>query len=295
MEKFSFGEKGKNIIEEQKEEKPPKISRRSVLKGAMTLGGASILSVLTGNKAESAEKEGIAGKIEKEAKKAAKFLERGDPKHFFESPYLIFALYCSDKFLKKIVSGAMEYDTAEQIIRRFAGNISPEIREQYILMLDKMGGDISRQKFLKTSPPLEKFAYGRGKNHPDALDLFIKEGSPIQAMTAGVVVQVEKSWKKDDQFSTASLKGGNSIIIYNPNDKAFYRYCHLENVFINQGEQITAGTKIGTVGHSGLNASKPGHGGHLHFEINQYDQRQRTVRPLLEDELKAKIEQSKKS
>lgn len=292
MENFSFEEKKKEEVDITN--KSPKISRRSILKGAAILGGAAALSALTGQKVESAEKESIAERIEKEAKKAARLLETGDTSRFFESPYLIFALYCSDRFLKKLASGGMEYDTAEQIIRRFADKISPEIRERYILMLDKMGGDIPKQELLKTSPPLEKFVYGRGKNHPDALDLFIKEGSPIQAMKTGVVIQVERSWKKDDPFSTASLKGGNSIIIYSPADKAFYRYCHTENVFINQGEQITAGTKIGTVGHSGLNASKPGHGGHLHFEINQYDQRKKTVRPLLEDELRLRIEKSKK-
>ena len=58
--------------------------------------------------------------------------------------------------------------------------------------------------------------------------------------------------------------------------------------------EITAGVKIGTVGHSGTNASKPGHGEHLHFEINKYDQRSKIVRPLLEDELKQRIENAKK-
>lgn len=293
MENIPFGEKNKE--EDDIIDKSPKISRRSILKGAAFLGGAAALSALTGQKVESAEKENITEKIEKEAKKAAKLIEAGDQSRFFESPYLIFALYCSDRFLKKLASGAMEYDISKQVLKQFAGKISPEIRERYILMLDKMGRDIPKQEFLKTSPPLEKFAYGVGKNHPDALDLFIKEGSPIQAMKTGVVVQVERSWKKDDPFSAASLKGGNSVIIYSPADKAFYRYCHLENIFVNQGEKITAGTKIGTVGHSGLNASKPGNGGHLHFEINQYDRRQKTVRPLLEDELRLRIEKSKKS
>ena len=27
---------------------------------------------------------------------------------------------------------------------------------------------------------------------------------------------------------------------------------------------------VGTVGHTGLNASQPGHGRHLHFETNEY-------------------------
>jgi murein DD-endopeptidase MepM/ murein hydrolase activator NlpD len=39
------------------------------------------------------------------------------------------------------------------------------------------------------------------------------------------------------------------------------------------GAFVTAGQVIGKVGHSGLNASQPKHGRHLHFEINEYDGR----------------------
>lgn len=304
MEKFSFKEKNKGPeTKPEAKDESPKITRRSILKSALALGGAAALSALTGQKGESQERtrqennlenKDSVQRIEEEAKKAAKLIEIGNPYQFFKSPYLVFALYYSDRFLKKLSSGGMEYDVAEQIIRRFADKITPEIRERYVLMLDKISESIPKTEFLKTSSPLERFAYGKGKNHPDAIDLFIKEGAPIKAMRAGVVVAAERTWKKEDPFSTASLKGGNSVIIYNSADKVFYRYCHLENVFINPNEKIIAGTKIGTVGHSGLNASKPGHGEHLHFEINQYEQESKKVRPLLEDELRMKIEVAKR-
>ncbi len=298
MEKLPFEEKKPEVKDESS-----KTSRRSLLKGIVALGGTAALSTLTGQKAESRERtprennlenKDYIQRIEKEAKKAAKLIEIGNPYLFFESPYLLFALYCSDHFLKKLSIGNLEHDIAEQVIKRFADKITPEIRERYVLMLDKISGNIPKTELLKTSSPLERFAYGQGKNHPDAIDLFIKEGTPVKAMRTGMAVAAERTWKKEDPFSVASLKGGNSVIIYNMADKAFYRYCHLENVFINQGEKIIAGTKIGTVGHSGLNASKPGHGEHLHFEINQYERESKKVRPLLEDELRMKIEIAKK-
>jgi murein DD-endopeptidase MepM/ murein hydrolase activator NlpD len=37
------------------------------------------------------------------------------------------------------------------------------------------------------------------------------------------------------------------------------------------GAFVDAGDELGAVGHSGLNASRPKHGRHLHFEINQIE------------------------
>ena len=41
---------------------------------------------------------------------------------------------------------------------------------------------------------------------------------------------------------------------------------------------MAAGDAIGQVGHTGINASRPGHGHHLHFEANEFvDGRTRTI------------------
>ncbi len=284
------------------EHESPKMTRRSFLKGVAALGGAAAIPAFMGRSGEpeerisrknNSESERIQ-RIEKEVKKAEKLIEAGDPHRFFESSYLIFALYCSDRFLKKIAVGGTDYDSTEQIIRRFSDKITPEIRERYVRALDTMSESIPKAKLSEILLPLERFSYGHGKNHLDAVDLFIKEGAPVKAMSAGVVVAAERIWKKDDLFSVASIKGGNSVIVYNSADAAFYRYCHLESVSVRQGEKITAGTEIGTVGHSGVNASKPGHGGHLHFEMNQYERRSKKVRSLSDEELRRKLELAKR-
>ena len=83
------------------------------------------------------------------------------------------------------------------------------------------------------------------------------------------------------------------MIVYYPAEKEFYRYCHLQEVFVKEGDIIADGTMIGSVGHSGTNASKPGRGEHLHLEINQYRQATKKIRPLLEDELREKISRVK--
>jgi murein DD-endopeptidase MepM/ murein hydrolase activator NlpD len=84
------------------------------------------------------------------------------------------------------------------------------------------------------------------------------------------VVLADHDWRSDDLFSTTSRKGGNAVILFDPDHDRFYRYCHLSAVEVHPGDIVAAGQDIGRVGHSGLNASMPGHGRHLHFEMNSY-------------------------
>ena len=86
-----------------------------------------------------------------------------------------------------------------------------------------------------------------------------------------------------EPFSTTSQKGGNSVIVFDPDADRFLRYAHLEDVSVYAGDLVGAGDRIGTVGHTGLNASRPKHGRHLHFEINEF--KAGHVRPLRAAEL----------
>jgi murein DD-endopeptidase MepM/ murein hydrolase activator NlpD len=58
--------------------------------------------------------------------------------------------------------------------------------------------------------------------------------------------------------------------VFDPDHDRFYRYCHMSTVQVSAGDLVAAGQTVGSVGHSGLNASQPGHGRHLHFETNEY-------------------------
>jgi murein DD-endopeptidase MepM/ murein hydrolase activator NlpD len=93
----------------------------------------------------------------------------------------------------------------------------------------------------------------------------------VRSASAGLVVLSESGWTADDPLSTSSRQGGNSVIVFDPAGARFYRYCHLQSVAVAAGEAVDAGQTIGAVGHSGLNASRDGHGRHLHFEVNRFD------------------------
>jgi murein DD-endopeptidase MepM/ murein hydrolase activator NlpD len=102
------------------------------------------------------------------------------------------------------------------------------------------------------------------------VDLFAPEGDPVNAVSRGVVVLADGKWDAADLFSTTSRKGGNAVILFDPDHDRFYRYCHLSSVAVSPGDVVAAGQVLGRVGHSGLNASRAGHGRHLHFEANEY-------------------------
>jgi murein DD-endopeptidase MepM/ murein hydrolase activator NlpD len=115
------------------------------------------------------------------------------------------------------------------------------------------------------------------------MDLFIREGSPVRSASAGVVLLAEEGWTEADPFSTSSHAGGNQVIVFDPVTDRFYRYCHLDSVEPVAGKVVEPGTLLGTVGHTGLNASRPRHGGHLHFEVNRWKDGE--MRPFTAKEL----------
>ncbi len=80
----------------------------------------------------------------------------------------------------------------------------------------------------------------------------------------------DQGWSAADLFSTTSRKGGNAVILFDPDHDRFYRFCHLSTVAVRSGELVAEGQIIGAVGHTGWNASLSGHGHHLHFETNEY-------------------------
>ena len=63
---------------------------------------------------------------------------------------------------------------------------------------------------------------------------------------------------------------GNFVVVRSKENGMFHWFCHLQTIFVKQGQNVTRGTTIGIMGNTG-NSS----GTHLHFEIrkesNKYD------------------------
>ena len=88
------------------------------------------------------------------------------------------------------------------------------------------------------------------------IDLAAAEGTQIRPAAGGVVLK-----------SAYSVSYGNNVLVLHT-DGVTTRYCHMQYVFVRQGETVSQQTVLGTVGQTGV-ATGP----HLHFELLYNDVR----------------------
>ncbi len=184
------------------------------------------------------------------------------------SPYLVSAVYYHDGFLADFATDRNNASPERRIIGQISAMLSAERKAQFIALLHRLASSQSGQGPDRRLLPVPYAMSGGG--HPNAIDLFTPEGTPVHSSTRGVVILADRDWSPDDLFSTSSRKGGNSVIVFDPAQDRFYRYCHMTDVQVAAGDVLEAGQTVGNVGHTGISASQPGHGRHLHFEVNEY-------------------------
>lgn len=293
-----------------------KISRRDFLKkagiAAVGLGGTILASKL--GKKDEASAEAVPAKktsdispteenqpqkekkttTEEEIERCRQIIKEKRYEEIILAPYLVSALYYSRPAIEKM--RPPRQNNSEKIILGIYPLITKEFREGYIDTLKRILQEKSGRTAENTpgaqSLPLKTISFGRNlkENHLDAIDLFTKEGSPIYSISEGLVVLAEDSWKEHDDRSTSSNRGGNTVIIFDPENNSFYRYAHLREMKVSPGMILPSGKSLGTVGHTGAKASEPWHGEHLHLEINKYDAEKGIMVPTDVFELKKEIE-----
>ena len=122
------------------------------------------------------------------------------------------------------------------------------------------------------------FSGNRQGIHP-SLDLFILDRNqdsrddrtqkpvPIVAFSGGVVVGVNAEWE-----FPSSHRGGKYLWIFDPTTDRYSYYAHLSQVQVQLGQIVTAGTQLGLLGRTGLNAYKKRSPTHLHLTVLIYRQ-----------------------
>lgn len=210
-------------------------------------------------------------RIAKEVAKAKEILASMNAENFLSSPYLVSAIYYHDNFLGDSAGSGGTADPDRRIIGQVSSMLNGEIKARFVHLLHEVW---ENSKPVGAARFVRPVSYGRSlggrRTHHYAIDLFASEGTVVHSASRGVVMLADQGWNVDDVFSTTSRKGGNAVIVFDPDKERFYRYCHLSTVAVTVGQVVNAGEAIGGVGHSGLNASRPGHGQHLHFETNEY-------------------------
>lgn len=95
----------------------------------------------------------------------------------------------------------------------------------------------------------------------DCLDDATGEPVEILSMSGGIVVETRKTWEP----SMTDIKGGNIVYVYDNYSNGFFYYAHLKDVFVNVGDFVKPGTKLGTMGRTGKNAYPSRSPTHLHI------------------------------
>lgn len=122
----------------------------------------------------------------------------------------------------------------------------------------------------KSSYITSGYGYRWGSFHP-AIDIYVGHGSAIYAANNGTVHSIGTGCIRGDR--TCNGLRGNYIVI-NHNIKNYYsQYLHLDKVYVQPGQTVYRGQKIGTMGNTGNCVPLPAYGSnskagtHLDFSI----------------------------
>lgn len=115
-----------------------------------------------------------------------------------------------------------------------------------------------------------RFAPRWGSFHR-AIDIYVGHGAPLYAVNNGTVVGVGKGCVRGD-LKCYNTKGNYVVINHNAGNY-YTRYMHLNDVYVELGQTVARGQKIGTMGNTGRVVPSPPYGSsslagtHLHFEV----------------------------
>jgi murein DD-endopeptidase MepM/ murein hydrolase activator NlpD len=103
---------------------------------------------------------------------------------------------------------------------------------------------------------------GRRTFHAGA-DFNAPGGTPVYAVRAGIVEHVPSN--RGRVFFNGY---GNAVVVYHPDLDQWSFYAHLRETFVQPGDVVTPGQRIGSVGNT-TNGRFPRMGAHLHFEVRR--------------------------
>lgn len=95
-----------------------------------------------------------------------------------------------------------------------------------------------------------------GNRKHEGIDIFAKKGTPVVAVTEGMIVDVGNT-----------PRGGKTVWLRSYTDDFYYYYAHLDKQLVQAGQSVKKGAFLGTVGNTGNARLTPSH---LHFGIYSY-------------------------
>ncbi len=139
---------------------------------------------------------------------------------------------------------AQQLAEGRERVRRARGETTPEPlwHQPFILPLEgRISSPYGQVRIINQGAP----------SHHNGIDFAVPEGTPVCATNDGVV-----------RLADLLLAHGNVVIIDHGLDLSS-SYLHLETIAVTEGEKVSRGQVIGTVGETGF-----ANGPHLHWEVN---------------------------
>ena len=119
---------------------------------------------------------------------------------------------------------------------------------------------------------------GRRRIH-EAIDLFVSENTPVYPLSQyGVVTKVSDNpnhlewvdcWDEEGVRDTVQIEYGKMVRVLYP-DGLTSTYVHLNEVYVNAGDEVSGDTVVGLTGITG-NLIRSGKKSHLHLELRYLD------------------------
>jgi len=101
----------------------------------------------------------------------------------------------------------------------------------------------------------------------DGIDDLTGKAVNVISVSSGIVVSVNVGWTPP-----SPVRGGNYIWIYEPIGSRYYYYAHLGNIFVEIGQIVSRGERVGIVGRTGKNAYPGRSPTHLHFAVHHSEE-----------------------
>ena len=183
---------------------------------------------------------------------------------------------------RQILSQTIGHESAKKMFQKVIASLQEECRGHVFIQEPKMvfpltgydSSSISKTAAIDYRDHGYDYFNGNGHLGHPAIDLNIvdndrdgnddntKKPVKIVSMTEGVVIDVEKKWTP-----ASTLKDGNFIWVYDFYNHQLVYYAHCNKVSVKPGDIISSGSPLGTVGRTGVEASKHTSHTHLHLMI----------------------------
>lgn len=165
-----------------------------------------------------------------------------------------YAVFVEEEYQIKILKVILTSNSLESLI----SELPEEQSEVYELLMESKGGlqqlvspvDMEWQDYVSSYYGYRIHPLTRVKELHRGIDVALPEGLPVYAAHAGRVDVARYS----DSY-------GNYVVITDANGVTT-KYAHMSSLQVTAGQEVPAGTQIGTVGNTGIST-----GSHLHMEV----------------------------